>query len=504
MSQHVVVIGAGIAGLATAALLLREGYEVTVVEQRRDVGGRAGRLEIDGFRFDTGPSWYLMPEAFDEFFRACGTSTARELNLVDLSPAYRIYNEDGAYLDVETGVDRVAQLFESLEPGAGARVREYLAQATEVYGVALRNFLCTTFARPYELVRGDVAKRLGTLALLLARSLDQHVAARFTDYRLRQVLTYPAVFLSTEPTAAPALYSLMSHTDLVEGVRYPQGGFAAVVEAIARQAAGATFLLGTAVTAIECTEGRATGVLLEGGTRLAADAVVSAADLHHTETALLPAWARTYPERYFARRDPGIGTVLVFLGVRGALPELQHHTLLFSKDWTPDFRAVFHGPEPARPLGASESIYVSKTSTTDPTVAPEGCENLFVLVPVPAEERFGHGDAYGAVASPRVSEIAAAAVAQLADWAGITDLQDRIVVQRTLGPSDFAEQYNSWSGGAVGPAHTLRQSAFFRGRNVSRKLSNLYYAGGTTVPGVGVPMCLISAQNVITRMREQH
>ena len=137
-------------------------------------------------------------------------------------------------------------------------------------------------------------------------------------------------------------------------------------------------------------------------------------------------------------------------------------------------------------------------------MAPEGCENLFVLVPVPAEERFGHGDAYGAVASPRVSEIAAAAVAQLADWAGITDLQDRIVVQRTLGPSDFAEQYNSWSGGAVGPAHTLRQSAFFRGRNVSRKLSNLYYAGGTTVPGVGVPMCLISAQNVITRMREQH
>lgn len=503
MSQHVVVIGAGIAGLATAALLLREGYEVTVVEQRRDVGGRAGRLEIDGFRFDTGPSWYLMPEAFDEFFRACGTSTARELNLVDLSPAYRIYNEDGAYLDVETGVDRVAQLFESLEPGAGARVRDYLAQASEVYGVALRNFLYTTFARPCELVRGDVAKRLGTLALLLARSLNRHVAARFADYRLRQVLTYPAVFLSTEPTAAPALYSLMSHTDLVEGVRYPQGGFAAVVEAIARQAAGATFLLGTAVTAIECTEGRATGVLLEGGTRLTADAVVSAADLHHTETALLPAWARTYPERYFARRDPGIGTVLVFLGVRGALPELQHHTLLFSKDWTPDFRAVFHGPEPARPLGASESIYVSKTSATDPTVAPEGCENLFILVPVPAEERFGHGDAYGAVASPRVSEIAAAAMAQLADWAGITDLQDRIIVQRTLGPSDFAEQYNSWSGGAVGPAHTLRQSAFLRGRNVSRKLSNLYYAGGTTVPGVGVPMCLISAQNVITRMREQ-
>ena len=295
----------------------------------------------------------------------------------------------------------------------------------------------------------------------------------------------------------------MSHTDLVEGVRYPQGGFTAVVDAIARQASDATFRLGTAVTAISCADGRATGVTLADGHVIPADAVISAADLHHTENALLPTAARTYPERYFARRNPGLGTVLVFLGVKGALPELAHHTLLFSKDWTPDFRAVYHGPEASRPLGASQSIYVSKTSATDPTVAPEGYENLFMLIPVPAEESFGHGDAYGATPSPRVEAIASAAVAQLGTWAGIDNFEERVAVKRTLGPSDFAEQYNSWSGGAVGPAHTLRQSAFFRGRNVSRKLPNLYYAGGTTVPGVGVPMCLISAHNVLTRMREQ-
>ena len=501
--MRAVVIGAGIAGLATAALLQREGWDVVVVDKQSSVGGRAGKLEVDGFRFDTGPSWYLMPEAFDEFFRACGTSTERELDLVDLSPAYRVYNEDGEHLDVESGVDEVARLFESLEPGAGARVRTYLARASEVYAIALRTFLYTTFSRPTELLTRDVLSRLGTLALLLTRSLDGLVAARFQDYRLRQILTYPAVFLSTEPKAAPALYSLMSHTDLVEGVRYPQGGFAAVVEAIARQATGAKFHLGTAVTAINCAHGRATGVTLNDGHIIPADAVISAADLRHTETALLPDAARTYPERYFARRDPGLGTVLVFLGVKGTLPELCHHTLFFSKDWTPDFRAVYHGPEAARPLGASESIYVSKTSATDPTVAPAGYENLFMLIPVPAEESFGHGDAYGATPSPRVEAIASAALAQLGAWAGIDNLEERVAVKRTLGPSDFAEQYNSWSGGAVGPAHTLRQSAFFRGRNVSRKLSNLYYAGGTTVPGVGVPMCLISAQNVLTRMREQ-
>lgn len=504
MSKHVVVIGAGIAGLASAALLLREGMRVTVVDKQRSVGGRAGSLAVDDFRFDTGPSWYLMPEAFDEFFRACGTSTERELDLVDLSPAYRVINEDGATLDIETGVDNVAELFESLEPGAGDKVRAYLSRASDVYAIALRNFLYTTFSRPTQLLNKDVLTRLGSLALLLTRSLDTLVAAQFKDYRLRQVLTYPAVFLSTEPQAAPALYSLMSHTDLVEGVRYPLGGFAAVVDAIARQAAGATFELGTAVVAINHAHGRATGVTLDDGRMIPADAIVSAADLHHTETALLPTDLQTYPERYFAHRDPGLGTVLVFLGVKGALPQLAHHTLLFSTDWTPDFRAVYHGPEPLRPLGSSESIYVSKTSATDSSVAPEGYENLFILIPVPAEESYGHGDAYGAAESPRVSAIARAAVAQLGSWMGIEDLEERVVVKRTLGPADFAEQYNSWSGGAVGPAHTLRQSAFFRGRNQSRKLPNLYYAGGTTVPGVGVPMCLISAHNVLTRMREQY
>lgn len=502
MGKHVVVIGAGIAGLATAALLLREGMRVTVVDKQRSVGGRAGNLTVKGFRFDTGPSWYLMPEAFDEFFCACGTTTARELDLVDLSPAYRVVNEDGEAIDIDSGVDNVVALFESLEPGAGDKVREYLSRASDVYAVALRNFLYTTFSRPAQLLNKDVLTRLGTLALLLTRSLDALVAAQFKDYRLRQVLTYPAVFLSTEPQAAPALYSLMSHTDLVEGVRYPLGGFAAVVDAIARQAAGATFELGTTVTAITHADGRATGVSLDDGRTIPADAVVSAADLRHTETALLPKKLQTYPERYFARRDPGLGTVLVFLGVKGSLPQLAHHTLLFSSDWTPDFQAVYHGPEPTRPLGASKSIYVSKTSATDSTVAPEGCENLFILVPVPADETYGHGDAYGAEESARVRAIADAAVAQLGSWLGIEDLEGRVVVKRTLGPADFAEQYNSWSGGAVGPAHTLRQSAFFRGRNQSRTLSNLFYAGGTTVPGVGVPMCLISAHSVLTRMRE--
>lgn len=170
----------------------------------------------------------------------------------------------------------------------------------------------------------------------------------------------------------------------------------------------------------------------------------------------------------------------------------------FSSDWDEDFRKVFDGSTPEFP--ASESIYISKTSATDSDAAPEGHENLFILVPVPADVSIGHGSAYGEE-SDMVGRIAIAAVAQIGRWAGIDGLESRIVVQRTIGPADFADRYNSWSGGSIGPSHTLAQSAIFRGSNKSRKVDGLYYAGATTVPGVGVPMCLISAENVLKRLR---
>lgn len=535
-NEKVVVIGAGVAGLATATLLAREGYAVTLIDKLTEAGGRAGTFETPdapGFRWDTGPSWYLMPEAFDHFFRLCGTSTEEAYELVDLEPAYRLYPENNEKVDLSTGVDKVADLYESIEPGAGAKIREYLDEASDSYQVALDYFLYTTFKDLRPIVgQKDVKDRVGNLAGLLTKDLESKVEALFKDVRLQQVLQYPAVFLSSQPAKTPALYSLMSHTDLVEGVRYPLGGFDAVVKAIEKLAreAGVDFQLGAEAIAIRTTfdhnrssakgalkavsnavaralptkKAEVTGVTVRRGDgsveQIDAQIVVSAADLHHTENQLLPPELRSYPESYWAKRDPGLGTVLLFLGVEGELPQLLHHTLLFSEDWTADFRAVYEGPESTRPLGHSHSIYISKPSATDPNVAPAGHENLFVLVPVPASESFGHGDAYRGDESPAVSAIADAAIEQIAQWAGLPDLAERIVVRKTLGPEDFADRYHAWSAGSIGPAHTLKQSAFFRGKNESKHVGNLYYAGATTVPGVGVPMCLISAENVVKRI----
>lgn len=511
-SGSAVVIGAGVAGLATSALLARDGWDVTVVEKNTGVGGRAGSLEVeghDGFRWDTGPSWYLMPEAFDHFFALFGTKTSEHLDLVDLDPGYRVFSGGKATVDVPTGRDAAAALFESIEPGAGAKLLTYLEGAKDTYDIAIQRFLYNTFSKLGPLLHKDILTRVRRLASLLTRSLDSYVNSQFDTPILRQVLSYPAVFLSSRPEATPSMYHLMSHTDLVQGVKYPIGGFTAVVNALHNLANqhGVKFRFSTETTSIETANinGKTvtTGVsVLNAGKseRIKADIVVSAGDLHHTETNLLPKKLRTYPERYWSTRNPGIGSVLVFLGVKGELPELDHHNLFFSEDWTDDFAVVFDGPQTTRPSNASESIYVSKPSASEDGVAPEGHENLFVLIPTKATSSIGHGDAYMPEASASVNAIADHAIDQIAAQSGISDLQERIVVKRTLGPADFERRYHSWLGSALGPAHTLAQSAFLRGRNKSRKVDTLFYAGATTVPGVGIPMCLISAENILKRL----
>nr|WP_255806765.1 phytoene desaturase family protein [Corynebacterium kalidii] len=514
---HAVVIGAGAAGLATAGLLARRGYAVTLLERGTAVGGRAGSLTVDeapGFRWDTGPSWYLMPEAFDRFFSLMGTSTQQQLDLQELSPGYRLLPEGLDPVDVPVGEDAVVELFESLEPGAGEELRRYLAEAADTYRIAVDRFLYTDFSSPAPFLGAAVLRRAVRLVRLLTGSLENLVDRRFRDRRLRQILSYPAVFLSSRPSATPALYQLMSYTDLVQGVRYPAGGFAAVVEALRRLAVdhGVSVRTGTEVTGIvtdrrranplrhvpavgrltaRWSSARAQGVTVRtadgAGEFLPADIVVSAADLHHTETALLPPGLQTYPERRWRRADPGVGAVVVMLGVDGRLPELAHHTLIFSEDWTDDFAAVFDSASVGG-RQASRSVYVSRPSATDPDVAPEGHENLFVLVPVECDPRMDR---------ETVDAIADATLELIAERAGIPDLVDRVVVRRTLGPADFAERHNSWRGWALGLAHTLTQSAFMRGTNRSRAVANLFYAGSTTTPGVGVPMCLISAENAV-------
>jgi phytoene desaturase len=484
-----IVIGGGITGLATAGLLAREGHQVTLLEKQPQVGGRAGLWEKDGFRFDTGPSWYLMPEVFDHFFALMGTSSAEQLDLVRLDPSYRVLFEDAEPVTVRSGRDESIALFEGIEPGAGARLARYLDSASDTYEMAKKRFLYSTFASFAPLLRADVLARLPTLARLLLQSLHSRAAKTVSNPRLQQLLGYPAVFLGSSPFQTPSMYHLMSHLDLTDGVYYPLGGFSRLIERIAALAtdAGVSIRTSAPVRRIVVEDGTAVGVECEDGTMLAADIVVSTADLHHTETALLAPEHQTYPEKYWRRRVAGPGALLLYLGIRGDLTQLEHHTLLFAKDWRANFDAIFGEGTKVPDV---PSLYVCKPSGVDSQVAPAGHSNVFVLVPIPADPALGGLDAL----ADRVIE-------QIAAWAGIPDLASRIVVRKAVGPADFARDLNAWKGSSLGPAHILKQSAFFRGSNRSRKVRGLYYAGSSSAPGIGLPMCLISAELVIKRLR---
>ena len=504
--KRAVIIGGGIGGLATAGLLAKAGMQVTLLEAREKVGGRAYLWEHQGFKFDMGPSWYLMPDAFEQWFRLMGTSADAELNLVRLDPAYQTRNEgQGDLLRIRADLAENKRLFDELEPGAGDRLQSYLDSAADAYDLSVKRFLYTNFRDPRAFFSADVLKRSTRFLKHLLTPLHTFVAQHVSEPRLQKILDFPAVFLGASPYKTPSMYHLMTHVDMNQGVFYPMGGFYKIIEAIERlgKAAGVDIRTNAPVTKIEVDDtGRAVGVRV-GEALFEADVVIGNADLHHIETKLLDEKYQSLPEKWWRKKVPAPSAILLYLGVRGELENLDHHTLLYTEDWGKNFAKVFRKPgdrsKPQFPDPAS--MYVSVISKTDKSTAPAGYENVFVLVPIAPDVRLGKGgidragDAEFEAAADRVID-------QIADWCDIPDFKERIVVRRTMGPGNFADELNAWSGTALGMAHTLRQSAFFRPKNRSRKVSNLFYVGHNTIPGIGLPMCLIGSELILKHLTD--
>lgn len=485
----IIIIGAGIGGLATANLLAQDGHAVHVIEKNDQLGGRAGQFTKDGFTFDTGPSWYLMPEVFEKYYALLGTSAQKELDLIKLSPAYKVYNGVDTPITISGDVDVDGRTFEAIEAGAGEQLKQYVKKSSETYQFALKHFLYSNFSTVSSLVKKDILAKGAEFASLATTPIHRHVSRYFKHAQLQQIMEYPMVFLGSSPFQAPALYSLMSALDFDEGVYYPRGTMYAVVESLVRigQGLGVQYDINAQVDSILTKEGTATGVQLSDGTVIAADFVISNADLHFTETQLLKPDEQSYPASYWDKKQASPSALLMYLGIEGKVPEFEHHTLLFTDNWKRNFDAIFNKKTIPKPA----SLYISKTSQTDAT-APDNAENIFVLVPLPA----------GISLTPEAQEtLADEYLQQILTMTGV-DLKSRTISRTLFGPDQFSEKYNAWQSTMLGPSHKLTQSAFFRTRNKSKKVANLFYVGASTLPGIGVPMCLISAELVTERVRE--
>ena len=488
--KRAIIIGAGYAGIALANLLAKSGITVDVFEKNEVVGGRIAVVKQDGFTFETGPSWYLMPEVFEHYYELFGTRVSERLDLQRLTPGYRVFFDTQQPITVYGSLERDTQTFEAIERGAGQTLRRYVADARRTYDIALRHFLYTNFERLSELFSPEVMANAPRLVSLATRPLDDHVKRYFKDGRLQRILEYHSVFLGSSPFDTPSLYSLMSTLDFTTGVYYPAAGMYALVDDLIRlgDSSKISYHCNAEVVSIHANKRSATSVTLADGSSHTADVIISAADLHYTETTLLPESAQTYPETYWKRRQPGPSGLVISLGVRGKLPQLLHHNLYFVDDWKGNFAAIYGkkiAPE-------SASMYVCNPSKSDPTLAPKQAENLFILVPLPAGVD---------VSAEDTRKLAARYASTFARVIGVPDLESRIISRHIVGPKDYANRYHAWEYNAFGgESHLLRQSAVFRTKNKSRKLENLYYVGAGALPGIGLPMCLISAELTYKRI----
>jgi phytoene desaturase len=470
-TRRVLIIGSGFAGLAAAASLGQKGYEVTVLEKNDQAGGRARRWETQGYTFDMGPSWYWMPDVFENFFHRFGKSVSDYYTLKRLDPGYRVYFGQDDYLDVPAQREALDQLFESIEPGSSQGLKQFLDQAAYKYEVGMRDYVFRPSHSIWEFFDYRLIRE--SFRIQMFNSMSKHVRKYFSHPKLIELLEFPVLFLGAKPQNTPALYSMMNHADLTLGTWFPDGGMNMIVQGMVKVAEeqGVTFKYDTEVTRVVVENGKATRVETTQGD-FEADLIVAGADYQHVDQHLLdPQW-RQYSANYWDKRVMSPSSLLFYLGVNKPLnDQLKHHNLFFDEDFNQHAVEIYDQPQwPSKPL-----FYVSVTTKTDPSGAPEGCENVFVLVPLAPglEDSEAKREQYYELVMDRLEKLTG------------QEIRSHVEVKRSYAMTDFEKDYHSFKGNAYGLANTLLQTAFFKPKLKSRKVSNLYYTGQLTTPGPG-------------------
>ncbi|MBT8233002.1 MAG: phytoene desaturase [Saprospiraceae bacterium] len=480
--KKVTIIGSGIAGLSAASVLSSKGFDVTVIEKNDKPGGRINYFDSDGYRFEMGPSWYWMPEVFENFYKIFGKTTSDFYNLKRLDPSYKVVFTENETIDIPADFQALQSLFESIEKGSGQRLKKFMDHAEIKYKVGMDKFVWKPGKSVFEFMSFDVVKN--ALKLQLLSSISSEVKKVVADDRLRQILEFPVLFLGAEPKDTPALYSLMNHADLKLGTWYPEGGMYKIAEAFYKIAIsqGVKFKFNQPVTHFNYNK-NAIKEVCSNNIQTETDFVIANADYHYIDQEVLSQKFSSYNSKYWQSRKMAPSSLLVFLGVNKKLEKLEHHNLFFDADFDKHAIEIYKDPKwPTDPL-----FYVCKPSHTDNSVAPSGKENLFLLMPIAPDLSDDDNEILEKYLDVMISRI---------EKQCKTAFKDQIEFKKFFSVKDFKSVYNSFKGNAYGLANTLNQTAILKPSIKSKKLSNLYFTGQLTVPGPGLPPSIISGQLV--------
>lgn len=486
--KKVAVIGAGFSGLSAASYLAKAGYDVTIFEKNSTAGGRARQIVTDtGYVFDMGPSWYWLPDVFEKFFADFGHKVADFYELKLLDPSFDIVYANNDLLPIPYSFEKLAETFEAIEAGSANQLRKFMDEAEKKYNYSMSDLVYKPGLSIMEFAKIELG--VEAFRLKIFSSFKKLVQKHFSNQKLRALMEFPILFLGAMPEDTPALYSFMNYAGLKLGTYYPMGGFGKIVDAMVKIALeqGVKIHYNAAVESYSVEQNKINNVKVNGQ-NIFFDYVIAAADYHHAEQQLLPIQYRRYDEKYWNSRTFAPSCLLFYLGVKKRISNLSHHTLFFDYDLAAHAQQIYKKPEwPDKPL-----FYVCCPSKTDNTVAPEGHENVFLLMPI----------APGLKDTEEMREKYFHTIMDRLEKQTGEDIRNYIDYKKSYCVNDFVSDYNAYKGNAYGLANTLSQTAIFKPKINNKKVKNLLYTGQLTIPGPGVPPSLISGKIVATHLQK--
>ena len=488
-NNKALVIGAGIGGIAIAAKLAQEGYQVTVLEKNEIPGGRCGKIEIEGHRFDTGPTLFLMPELYRDAFANLGERLEDHIGLRRVDPTYQIHFADGLDLTLSNDLQVMQTQLEAIEPGSYRNYLRYLQEGYFHYQASLDTVVRRDFRKPFDFFNPQ-----NLLLMLRLKALTKHyknIGRYFTDERLKFAFIFQNLYMGVHPYKAPALFSLLQHTEFSDGVWFPVGGMNSIIQALAQIAekSGVSFQYNAPVERILTKKNRAKGVILKDGRQMDADFVVANADLPYVYRELLPDEGMA---QRLSQKKHGCSALVFYWGLNKQYPQLSTHNLFMAKDIRGGFDMIFDDLS----LSDEPSFYVHAPVRIDLSLAPAGHDTLTVAIPVPHLDEVNPQDWETLKAQSRRY------VLKRFREIGISDLEDHFKFEVCYSPEDWKKRYNLTKGSAHGLSHEILQMGYMRPKNQHARYRNLYFVGASTHPGTGLPSVLVSAKHVSDRILE--